>query len=89
MKIGYAHVSMEEQRLAVQLDALRKAGCKRIVQEKVSGAGRERPELVRLPNQLREGDVVVVTGSWEQRNMMPSTTSCSVAPKSPGRVGGS
>lgn len=31
----------------------KKAGCKHIFREKVSGAGRERPELVRLLDQLK------------------------------------
>jgi hypothetical protein len=45
MKIGYARVSTQDQRLNLQLEALRKAGCKRIFREKVTGAYRERPEL--------------------------------------------
>ena len=61
MKIGYARVSTEDQRLGLQLDALRQVGCTRVFQEKVSGAGRDRPELARLLDQLREGDTVVVT----------------------------
>jgi DNA invertase Pin-like site-specific DNA recombinase len=61
MKIGYARVSTEDQQLSLQLESLKKSGCKRIFREKVSGAGRERPELVRLLDQLREGDIVVVS----------------------------
>ena len=40
--------------------ALKQAGCKRIYEEKVSGATRDRPALTRMLDQLREGDVVVV-----------------------------
>jgi len=61
MKIGYARVSTEDQQLSLQLESLKKSGCKRIFREKVSGAGRRRPELVRLLDQLREGVVVVVS----------------------------
>jgi DNA invertase Pin-like site-specific DNA recombinase len=61
MKIGYARVSTEDQQLSLQMESLKKAGCRRIFREKVSGAGRKRPELVRLLDQLREGDIVVVS----------------------------
>lgn len=61
MKIGYARVSTEDQQLSLQLEALKKAGCRKIFREKVSGAGRKRPELIRMLDQLREGDIVVVS----------------------------
>jgi len=60
MKIGYARVSTKEQQLVLQLDALKKEGCRKIFQEKISGARKERPELRKLIEQLREGDVVVI-----------------------------
>lgn len=62
MKIGYARVSTRDQNLDLQLDALRKAGCTDtyIYKEEISGATRERPQLQKLREQLREGDVVVV-----------------------------
>ena len=59
MKIGYARVSTKEQNLALQLDALEKEGCKKIFQEKISGAKADRPELKKLIDQLREGDVII------------------------------
>ena len=40
---------------------MRTAGCRRVYEEKLSGARRDRPELARLLNQVREGDVLVVT----------------------------
>lgn len=60
MKIGYARVSSEDQSLDLQIDALKKAGCKKIFEDKRSGAGIERPGLNALLNSLREGDVVIV-----------------------------
>lgn len=59
MKIGYARVSTKEQNLSLQMDALQKEGCNQIFQEKLSGSDRERPELKKMLEQLREGDLVV------------------------------
>ena len=61
MHLGYARVSTDDQDLALQRAALTAAGCKRLYEEKVSGARRDRPELGRVLDELREGDVVVVT----------------------------
>lgn len=60
MKIGYARVSTEDQHLDLQCDALRKAGCERIVEEKKSGADTRRPALTALLRALRAGDTLVV-----------------------------
>ncbi|MDO1450865.1 recombinase family protein [Rhodocytophaga aerolata] len=60
MKIGYARVSTEEQNLDLQLDALTKAGCEKIYQEKVSGMKTYRVELSKLLAHLRAGDVLVI-----------------------------
>ena len=59
--IGYARVSTQGQDLGQQRGTLREAGCTRIFEEKVSGAKRDRPELGRLLEHLRAGDVVTVT----------------------------
>ena len=61
MLIGYARVSTDDQDLRLQRSALKEAGCRRTFEEKVSGARRDRPELARLLDQIREEDVVVVT----------------------------
>ena len=61
MLMGYARVSTEDQDLRLQRAALEAAGCRRIFEEKVSGATRNRPELARMLDQLRDDDVVVVT----------------------------
>lgn len=60
MIIGYARVSTQDQNLDRQRDLLRQDGCERIYEEKVSGAKSDRPELGRMLDALREGDVVVV-----------------------------
>jgi DNA invertase Pin-like site-specific DNA recombinase len=62
MLIGYARVSTQDQTPALQLDALKTAGCDRIFVEKASGAQRERPELKGALDYARKdaGDVIVV-----------------------------
>ena len=60
MKIGYARVSTDEQSDSAQLDALQEARCERVYQEKGGGKSRQRPELDRMIDSLRAGDVVVV-----------------------------
>ncbi|MFM0515575.1 recombinase family protein [Paraburkholderia sp. RL17-373-BIF-A] len=60
MKLGYARVSTEAQDNTTQLAALKKAGCRRVFEKKASGGRWERPELNRVVEQLREGDVLIV-----------------------------
>jgi DNA invertase Pin-like site-specific DNA recombinase len=60
MLIGYARVSTDDQDTAIQVAALKAAGCERIFREKASGGRWDRPELHRLLDQLRKGDVLVV-----------------------------
>ncbi len=60
MLIGYARVSTQDQETAAQIAALEQAGCERIFQEKASGGRWDRPELHRLMEHLRKGDVLVV-----------------------------
>ena len=60
MLIGYARVSTDDQNTQLQTDALERAGCNRIFREKASGAKTDRPELARVLDTLRKGDVLVV-----------------------------
>jgi DNA invertase Pin-like site-specific DNA recombinase len=60
MLIGYARVSTLEQRLDLQQDALRDAGCERIFTDTVSGAKNERPGLTAALVAYRDGDILVV-----------------------------
>lgn len=60
MIFGYARVSTDEQNLDAQTDALKAAGAERIFADKITGTARNRPELDKLFDQLREGDVIVV-----------------------------
>jgi DNA invertase Pin-like site-specific DNA recombinase len=60
MRIGYARVSTEEQNLALQMDALRHAGCDRIFHDEgVSGIAVSRPALNEALTALNPGDVLV------------------------------
>src|SRR3954453_19940284 len=61
MLIGYARVSTEDQNLDLQHDALRKAGCTKIFEEKESGrAGTKRPAFEAALAYLRPEDQLVV-----------------------------
>src|SRR5688572_2852186 len=61
MLMGYARVSKaEDQDPAAQVGALRAGGCERVYEERASGGRRDRPELHRLLDHLRAGDVLVV-----------------------------
>jgi DNA invertase Pin-like site-specific DNA recombinase len=59
MLIGYARVSTGQQDHALQLDALRAAGCERIFVETASGTRADRPELAKALEMAREGDQIV------------------------------
>lgn len=67
---GYARVSTLDQDTAMQLDALRAAGCRSIVQDKASGVGHRR-ELQALLLRLRPGDILVV---WKLDRIARSLT---------------
>ncbi|MFP3768018.1 recombinase family protein, partial [Streptococcus sp. TATVAM-FAB35] len=58
-KIGYARVSSADQNLDRQLKQL--DNVEKIFQESISGASRERPQLIAMLDYIRDGDIVVVT----------------------------
>lgn len=60
MLVGYARVSTQDQKPALQLDALTAAGCEKVFTEKASGAQRDRPELAAALSYMRSGDSLVV-----------------------------
>lgn len=60
MLIGYARVSTEDQHLELQHDALAKAGCEKVFDEKASSVSTARAGLDAALHFAREGDTLVV-----------------------------
>lgn len=60
MKVAYCRVSTTEQNLDRQLVAMDNLGIDKVFSEKVSGKNTERPELKKMIDYVREGDVVYV-----------------------------
>lgn len=70
MLIGYARVSNgDDQSNALQVRTLKEAGCERLFEEALSGGRWDRPELLRMLDQLRDGDTVMV---WKLDRLSPS-----------------
>ena len=68
MLVGYARVSTQDQDLALQLNALKTAGCEKVFTEKASGAQRDWPQLKAALDYMRPGDTL-----WEGRiSLLPS-----------------
>lgn len=61
MIFGYARVSTEEQNLDRQIDQLKDYKADEIVQEKITGTKADRPQLNRLMDKLRAGDIILIT----------------------------
>jgi DNA invertase Pin-like site-specific DNA recombinase len=53
MQIGYTQVSTTEQNLDLLRDALKRAGCEKIIEDTASRVKRERPGLERVQETLR------------------------------------
>lgn len=60
MLIGYARVSTIDQNPQMQIDALEKAGCKKIFTDRISGSQKDRPQLQAAFEYMREGDTLVI-----------------------------
>ncbi len=60
MRIGYARVSTEDQKLDLQRDALSAAGCEKIFDEKICGSTPRLPARDEMLDYARAGDVAVV-----------------------------
>ena len=60
-RVGYARVSSVGQNLDSQVDALQKAGCKKIFTDKMTGSRMDRPGWAQLMDYVRPGDALVVT----------------------------
>lgn len=60
MLIGYARVSTQDQNLALQQEALKKAGCRPIFEDRISGARPDRMGLANALETLEKGDTLVV-----------------------------
>jgi DNA invertase Pin-like site-specific DNA recombinase len=63
MKYGYARVSTDDQNPALQINALRRAGCTTaraiFKDEGISGATAQRPALLRCLKTLQAGDMLI------------------------------
>jgi DNA invertase Pin-like site-specific DNA recombinase len=59
MLIGYARISTQDQNLKLQIEALKKAGCKKILDDEISGSRADRPGLNKALEILR-----LLFGSW-------------------------
>ncbi len=60
MKVGYARISTEDQKLDVQIDALKNEGCEKIYTDVTSGSKAHREGLTEAMSYIREGDTLVV-----------------------------
>ncbi len=58
--MGYCRVSTDDQSLDLQKDALSKAGCEKLYEDRISGAKSSRPGLNKLLTYARKGDTIVV-----------------------------
>lgn len=60
MKVGYVRVSTKEQNTARQEELMKSLGVDKLYIDKMSGKNTERPELQKMMDYVREGDVVIV-----------------------------
>lgn len=60
MKFGYARVSTLDQNLEIQINAIEEYGVDKIFSDKVTGKNKHRKEFMKLLEQLRAGDTLIV-----------------------------
>ncbi|EJX4187416.1 recombinase family protein [Salmonella enterica] len=60
MSLTLVLIATQDQNLDLQTEALTRAGCEKICEDKISGVRAERPGLTRALEMLREGDTLVV-----------------------------
>lgn len=60
MRIGYVRVSTNDQNPELQRDAIERAKCELIFEDKMTGTKAKRPGLNKLLKHLKPGDTVVV-----------------------------
>ena len=60
MKVGYVRVSTAEQNTARQEELMERLGVDKVYIDKVSGKNTDRPELQKMMNFVRTGDMVIV-----------------------------
>src|SRR5579863_1072938 len=70
MKYGYARISTEDQNADMQHRALRRASCKTIFTDELTGATTKRPALLRCLKKLARGDTLIV---WKLDRLARST----------------
>jgi predicted site-specific integrase-resolvase len=78
-RIGYARVSTIGQNLDSQIDALQKAGCRKIFSDKMTGSHMDRPGWDQFLEFARPGDTLVVSElSRMTRSLMDLLTTAKV-----------
>jgi DNA invertase Pin-like site-specific DNA recombinase len=60
LKIGYIRISTTNQNTARQEVLMKELGVEQVYVDRMSGKNTDRPELKRMMNYVREGDVVIV-----------------------------
>lgn len=60
MKIGYIRISTTDQNTARQEVLMKELGVEQVFIDRMSGKNTDRPEIKRMMNFVREGDVVIV-----------------------------
>ena len=60
MKVGYVRISTREQNTARQDELMKSLEVEKVYTDKISGKSKDRPELQKMMDFVREGDILVV-----------------------------